>query len=308
MGGSGGYFSGTPDPEGFARKVRDAEQSVQDSTFVGDVNSFLNEMLSYFNDRDREGISSLIDTIKNDIEADLESSVQLLFAGSVAKSTYVDGLSDVDMLVCVNKDISDELTPGDLKAEFAETLRARFGHEVVKVGDLAVTLEQNGIIIQLLPVFRRGEGFALGTADGESWAAIAPQKFARKLTNVNQQLSNKLVPVIKLAKALLSELPTQRQFTGYHIEALAINAFRKYEGKLTSKEMLAHFFDRGSNLVTSPIVDSSGQSVHVDGYMGKADSLERRIAADTLSRFHRRILNANGANSLEAWHGLFGHE
>lgn len=306
MGGSGGYFSSSSDADELARKVRQAEQSTQDESYVGQVNEYLGSLLSAYNARDHEGTTRVLDEIKREIEADLDTTIRLLFGGSVAKRTYVDGLSDVDMLVCVDKSVSDSLSPSELKNEFAQTLIARFGRDAVEVGDLAVTLNHFGFKIQLLPAFRRGTEFAISSSDGTKWAKIAPQRFAQKLTKMNQQLSSKLVPTIKLAKALLAQLPPQRQLTGYHVEALAINAFRKYEGKLTTKDMLAHFFDRASSLVERPIVDSSGQSVHVDEYMGESGSLERRIAGDTMARFHRRIMNADGARSIEAWHGLFG--
>lgn len=55
-----------------------------------------------------------------------------------------------------------------------------------------------------------------------------------------------------------------------------------------------------------PIRDASGQSVHVDEYLGAANSLPRRIVADTLARIGRRIRNADGAKSVERWRELFG--
>ena len=68
--------------------------------------------------------------------------------------------------------------------------------------------------------------------------------------------------------------------------------------------MLRYFFQHAPTQVTKPIRDSSGQSVHVDEYLGAENSLERRIVADALGRIGRKIRNADGAISLERWKEL----
>ena len=68
--------------------------------------------------------------------------------------------------------------------------------------------------------------------------------------------------------------------------------------------MLRHFFEQvHQSHVTKLIRDSSGQSVHVDEYLGAENSLERRIVADALSRIGRKIRNADGAISLDQLEG-----
>jgi hypothetical protein len=118
-------------------------------------------------------------------------------------------------------------------------------------------------------------------------------------------MDGKLVPCIKLAKAIIATLPEQRQLTGYHTESLAIQVFKDYKGPKTSKAMLRHFFENAPGHVKEPIRDSSGQSVYVDEYLGEANSLGRRIAADALGRIARKIRNADGARSVERWRELF---
>lgn len=111
---------------------------------------------------------------------------------------------------------------------------------------------------------------------------------------------------MKLAKAIVSQLPEQQRLSGYHAEALAINVFRGYDGPRTPKAMLRYFFDKAQDHVKSPIKDSTGQSVRVDEYLGPENSLERRIVADALGRVARRLANADGAQSLEMWRQIVG--
>ena len=75
--------------------------------------------------------------------------------------------------------------------------------------------------------------------------------------------------------------------------------------RFARRSPIRHFFEKAPDHVKQPIKDSSGQSVHVDGYLGGANSLERRIVADALGRIGRKIRNADGASSSERWKELF---
>lgn len=53
-----------------------------------------------------------------------------------------------------------------------------------------------------------------------------PENFQMALSERNEQCGGKLVPTIKLAKAVIGSLPEKQRLTGYHVESLAIAAFR----------------------------------------------------------------------------------
>jgi len=312
MGGSGGggYFSGSLNPDRLIASVRSAEQEAAGQEFTSQVCGFLAEALSQFNNRDVEGTHSILDKVKQELSEEFEDTVGLMFGGSVAKHTYVDGLSDVDALVVLKEAVVEDDSPVKLLGLFAEKLRARFGRseDIVKEGQLAVTLKIGEKSIQLLPAMRSGEGFKISTPDGKHWSKINPHKFADKLTSANQALDGKLVPVIKLVKSINSTQPEQRQLTGYHIESMAINVFRGYDGPKNTKDMLQHFFTTAPGHCRKPIKDSTGQSVHVDEYLGEENSTQRLVVADALGRIGRRLANADGARSLEEWRSVLGIE
>ena len=87
---------------------------------------------------------------------------------------------------------------------------------------------------------------------------------------------------------------------------MAISAFREYPGPYVVEKMLPHLFKSMTELVRSPMRDSTGQSVHVDEYLGKADSEKRRELSHVLDRVARRMDNASAAASLERWNAIFG--
>lgn len=305
MGGSGGFFSGNVSPDELARRTREAEDRAQDEAFETEVGGFLASELAQFNDRDVEGIQSVFDSVKKDLESDIEGTVDLLYGGSISKHTYVDGLSDVDALVLMDRTELSGKDPAALQRLLADCLRGRYGKDAVYEGVLAVTVTLHDKTIQLLPALRDGKKFKIASYDGKGWSRIDPAGFAKALTKGNKAMDGKLVPCIKLVKAIVGTLPEKRRLTGYHAESLAIQVFKGYDGPKTPKAMARHFFERAPDHVKQPIKDSSGQSVHVDEYLGKANSLQRRIVADALGRIARKIRNADGARSLESWKDLF---
>lgn len=298
MGGGGGrsYFDTTGD----LGKLRDESvQRATDEALEGEVNALLGELLAAINDRDVDTVSSYIESITESLENVAEEVVTLLFGGSVAKHTYVDGLSDIDALVIMEE---TDQTPAAVIADFAAALRDNLELGTVEEGSLAVTVTYpDGTVIQLLPALRRGETYSIADASGQSWSTIRPDAFASKLTETNKAMVGRLVPMIKLAKSIIGDLPENRRVSGYHAESLAIQAFRDYEGPRTLKQILTHYFTTAAQLVTRPIQDSTGQSIHVDDDLGAAGSLERKLIADAFGRIGRRMQNAT---SVDQWQSI----
>lgn len=306
MAGSGGRYFPDYTPSEFREKVREADAEDRDEAFESNANQLMSDYLAQFNARDAAAINKVLEKIRTELSNFLEGTVDLLFGGSVAKHTYVDGLSDVDALLLLNANVAAEQSPAKIRQDCGQHLEGIFGKGNVKVGQLAVTVNAGDHEIQLLPAIRTGEHFKIGSANGTDWERIRPRVFAGKLTEANGRLGNKLVPMIKLAKAAIAQLPDQKKLSGYHVEALAVKVFEGYSGELTTRAMLKHFFDKAPGHLSQPIPDVTGQSDHVDGYLGEAGSLQRRVAADACGRIGRRMRNADSAKDLSLWRQLFG--
>jgi hypothetical protein len=241
---------------------------------------------------------------------ELDDSIISKFGGSVAKHTYVDGISDVDTLFVMKSSTKDFPSPKNLLSHMAQLISTRLGNGVtVSAGNLAVTVQyaNDGMEIQILPaVQEEGGKVKIAALDGLRWSNIAPLRFQEALTKRNQECSGKLVPVIKLAKGILATLPDAQKLSGYHVESLAIAAFRNYSGEMTTHAMLVEFFAQAKQLVKAPIRDSTGQSVNVDDYLGAGNSDERLRRSYVLERIEKRMRNANAASSLDSWRDIFG--
>lgn len=300
-GGGGGYFSDY-DRKELLGKLQETEEKSQDAGFETTVNAYLNDLLSQFNSPDRrKAVADYLEEIKQILSEDIEGTLPLNYGGSVAKHTYVDGLSDVDALVLLGKSDLANLSPNKVRDVFCEKLQERYPKLSVTTGILAVTIKFPDAEVQLLPAVKYRNGYRISDITGKDWSHIKPRKFSDKLTAVNQNNGSKVVPTIKLVKAVNSTMPENCQLKSYHIEALAVRIFENYQGVKTTKAMLTHFFRQVPKEVLNPLRDVTGQSDHVDAYLGVANSVYRRFVSDKLSLIGRKMQNADNARTLQAW-------
>jgi len=311
MGGSGGVFGGGYTPEKYKKIIEETREQTRDARFETEVNGLIGEMLADYQ-RKTEITTEHLDDIKEIIEEDIGGIFEMRFGGSVSKHTYVDGLSDVDVLVIIDKSELSDASP----QEVLNYIKMRLDHanlqniEDVRIGNLAVTVKfTDGEEIQLLPAVKRYEGYRIPGQNDDVWSnVIRPDKFATKLTQVNQNCGGKVVPVVKLAKDIIAQLPEDQQLSGYHIESLAIEVFKSYPSSNpnTPKAMLRYFFERAKEFVKFPIKDRTNQSIHVDDYLGKENSKQRLRIGYTLDRISKKMKNADEISSVEEWERIMG--
>lgn len=280
-------------------------------SYETDVNEKINEKLSAYNNRDTDNHRKHLEDIKQIIEADNEGSVELKFAGSVSKHTYVDGLSDVDILVLVNNSELADKSPQEIKQYIQSLLQNKLKKvEEIHTGNLAITVVfSDGTEIQLLPALKKGDGYRIQNEKDNSWSNVTrPDKFATKLTEINQTCGKKVIPVIKIVKSINSQLPEDQQLSGYHIESLAIKIFRNYptDAPWTTKTMLKYFFERATVEVKTPIRDSTQQSIHVDDDLGSENSPQRDKASYAFKKISDRIKKADADANVQEWDKILG--
>ncbi len=306
MGGSGGS-SFPSSPKELQAEIRNSELELAESSFGPELNEFLSNELAAINTRDVDRLNDCLDDIEDHLSDELDSSFKLRLGGSVEKHTYVDGLSDVDTLLVLKDDPYQ--TPNAILKHLTQVLSLRLADATVTHGRIALTITYaDGMEVQVIPAVKATGGLRVPAWQGNKWAEINPERFTAALTKRNEQCGGKLIPTIKLAKAISATLQEQHQLTGYHIESLAIAAFREYGGPRVLSAMLPHLFRRMPTLLLEPIKDRTGQSVHVDTYLGPKNSPARKDAAHVYERLGRRMENALASRSLELWQKLLGKD
>lgn len=311
MAGSGGSISSRRTPEQVENQMRRAEEQAFDAGFRTTLAEELEVLLGKFNDRNTGLVGQRVGELKDFISDELDSSIDSLYGGSVAKHTYVDGLSDIDTLFVLKAGHLDAESPSELLEKFSDLVSNKLGQTAdVSAGKIALTIAYpDGMEIQVLPALQGDDGrLKISSASSDTWSSISPRKFQEALTRRNQECGGKLVPTIKLAKAIIATLPEAQRLSGYHVESLAVAAFRNYNGLKTTGDMLIEFFSRAKTIVKSPIRDSTGQSVRVDGYLGAQDSADRIRRSVVLERIEKRMRSATISTSIPIWRSLFGND
>ena len=156
------------------------------------------------------------------------------------RGTNVTGLSDVDVLLIVNQSLMVNQPPASVIQQVQRTLSARLPNNHVRAGNLAVTVGySDGIEIQVLPAIRTSSGGVRIAEPGSTgWGSVVhPENFAGRLAEVNNANNGRVVQVIKLAKAMANCYISRpnRKLSGYHLESLAVSAFRNYRGPRTRR-------------------------------------------------------------------------
>jgi hypothetical protein len=311
MGGSGGSFPSNYDPKQVDDELSVSIDETRKAEFESTVSGFLNDLLTDINSRDTDKIQKRLEEIRKHLEKEIEDGTLILnFGGSVKKHTYVDGLSDIDSLVVLNNTELADKSPKQVQTFFLNKLKDSIKNiNSIEKGNMAVTVEfKDGMVIQLLPSIRTKTGIKIPSTNGSDWSDIInPAKFAQKLSSVNSALNRKVVPAIKLIKSLNSQFPEKRQMTGYHIESLAIEAFKNFtDPDPTTKKLVRRFFDIAVELVKTPIRDKTGQSIHVDGYLGPKNSDMRKGVSYQLEFMSRKMREADRISSTDLWKDIFG--
>lgn len=300
MGGSGGGFYPSK-PRDTSELIGQAKDDSFQKELESDINRYSQELLRNMNNRDIMKTEKYLEDIKKIVGDKIELD-GFLFGGSVAKHTYVDGLSDIDVLAIVNKEKWENKEPQFILRVMERYLRNKLtADKAISVtrGDLAVTINyRDGTQLQILPAIKSGQKILINDPKNKGWNETAPKRFMKRLSDMNSKLNNMLVPTIKLVKSIISKLPEQKQPSGYHIENLAVQVFANYKGSFTSKSMVQHFFNNAGNEVLKSIRDVTGQSKTVDSYLGKVNSAERKIIADGFASVSRKL---NALYTLEQW-------
>ena len=263
------------------------------------------ELLADYKRRDGNRVAQRLEEIRGALGRAGYGMVQTKFGGSVKRGTYVTGLSDVDALLIVNQTGLDTQPPSEAIEHVRRVIQSHFRDTDVTPGKLAVTIEfANGPELQILPAIRTSSnGIRIAEPGSSNWSNITRPE---KLIEVNNANGGRVVPVIKLTKAMADchvSRPS-RKISGYHIESLAIDAFSGYEGKLKTQIMLDHFLTYSMDAVMEPIADSTGQSRFVDEYLCNAGSALRERAKTYFGQIRGEVRRCNTRAQFNKLFGL----
>ena len=269
-----------------------------------DFNRRCEDLLARYNRRNNSHIRRRIDGLCEILRRD-GIVVQAIYGGSVSRGTDVNGISDVDILLVVNQSSLINQPSSRVINYVKETLESHLSGNPIGAGNLAVTVEySDGTEIQILPAIRtRTGGFRIARPGSTQWSnVVLPERFASRLADVNQRNDGRAVPTIQLAKVIADCFirNSSRKISGYHMEALAIEAFENYSGPQDPKSMLVHLFGNSITSVMTPIRDSTGQSTTVDEYLQGEGSRLRLRASTYFGQMRGNINSCSNASDFDS--------
>lgn len=264
-------------------------------------------LLAEYKRSDGQRVKNRLEDIRGALRRAGYETVQTMFGGSVKRGTYVSGLSDEDTLLIVNQTGLDTQSPSKAIKNVQKVIQGHFPNNHVVAGKFAVTVSfEKGPEIQILPAIRTNSNSIRIAQPGSSkWSkVIRPEIFADKLTKVNNSKGGRVIPVIKLSKAMAACFIKREnhKINGYHMESLAVDAFSNYNGAPNTRSMLIHFLRYSVRAVLTPIPDPTGQTKYADQSLGKPNSRERSTAS---SYFGQMRSNVESCKTRDEFNKLF---
>ena len=312
MGGGGGDGSQRYTESNIEETVRKIRDESRDQRFETEVNEYLYNILNELS-RDSRVTKEQLDLILNVLNEDDIGTFETRFGGSVSKHTYIEGLSDVDVLLLVNNTDFAGWSPSSIDYYIRNRLLLSNLNRIeqVTIGKLAVTVTlTDGHSFQFLPTIKTEDGYKIPNPDGKWSSVVRPKEFSEKLSEVNKLNNNNLISTIRLAKKIISNLPKDQQLSGYHIESMAVKIFKKKDSSIpcTNKKMIRSFFEKATDEIRRPIKDRTGQSYHVDDNLGAENSLRRIAISQTLNRIAKDMKYADDSGRVDKWKEIVNSE
>ncbi len=305
MGGSGGYsFERTSRRAWQPSNLESSLEQTRQQAAEAEVAAAFADALSEINQTDTEALNRHKNEILKALETAFEEAYDLRGGGSYTRHTYVNGLSDIDILFVLgpysSSKISNKNDPQAVLADMKERLRQRFPNTTITSGRMAVTIQfSDGLELQVLPAFRYRSGYRIPDPQGSGWTITRPHVFAKLLQERNAETEGKLLRCIKLAKRICANQGVE--IKSYHLENMAVKAFEHYSGSRSDEDMLRHLFNRGKVLAASRMRDITGQQAYVDHLTSQT---QRTMLSQQLAAIEREVAKADGDGN--AWRTLLG--
>lgn len=305
MGGSGGYsFERTSRRAWQPSNLESSLEQTRQQAAEAEVAAAFADALSEINQTDTEALNRHKNEILKALETAFEEAYDLRGGGSYTRHTYVNGLSDIDILFVLgpysSSKIPNKEDPQAVLDDMKERLRQRFPNTNITTGRMAVTIQfSDGLELQILPAFRYRSGYRIPDPQGSGWTITRPEIFAKLLQERNTEVGGKLLRCIKLAKRICDNRGVEVK--SYHLENMAVKAFEHYSGSRSDEDMLRHLFNQAKVLASTRMRDITGQQAYVDRLTSQT---QRTMLSQQLAAIEREIAKAEGDGS--AWRKLLG--
>jgi predicted nucleotidyltransferase len=262
------------------------------------------EILISVSDEKIQIIKDRIEEILKKFEKSDITIEDMSWEGSYSKKTYVEGLSDIDLLVSLG---TYSETSFEYKHDSKEALKRleglileRYPRTSTKIGKMAVTVTfSDGVELQFLPAFRYHSGYKIPDPESCGWITTYPKRFKQELVDLNRSLTWKLKPAIRLIKTLFEKKDVH--ISSYHLENLALRTLENYKGTNNYVDIINHILSGSKVKIFERMPDITEQSTCVDDYLGHRRGEERTRISMKISKIEESLKTLD----FNTWEALF---
>lgn len=245
--------------------------------------------------------------------------------GSYVKETQIKPPSDIDLFIVVNSDYfhrSGINTAKKLLDWFWNILKDTYPDSPLDADGEAVVVEfSDDIKMDVVPAFnKQGGGYLISNYNANTFISTNPKQYNDFLSSANQDLDNKLKPLIKMVKCW--NVNYGNILNSFHIEILALNCFidtikKQYITFDNYQEGLKIFFGEAQTIIDNPSYDPIMKD-RIDNYLDgnitiKQKSYNKRaVIKYFLQEHYKKIIKAirlqdtyYSKEAIEIWKELF---
>lgn len=239
----------------------------------------------------------------------LDGLRETFITGSLARSTAVRPLDDVDVFVVLDPRVhSRSTTPKATLRTLQKALKSALGSSAerrLQTRSIGVAFAGHDIRLDLVPAIPEDGGdYAIPDRERDAWIVSNPRRHKQRLDGADRAAGSKLRPLIRMAKiARQKHCP---KLGSYHLEAMACRAGlaqpRSFD--VGVRDLLTALADGVMQRIPDP--SGRGPAIHLE--LGVRQDFQRRLASarDTAIRALAYAEAGRLAKAHGQWRHLFG--
>lgn len=188
---------------------------------------------------------NVVDAIDKELYLHEEKSKLI---GSYDRNTLIRYLfeGDVDVMVILHhgKHEDWDCADGTINAldKFKSILDDSYPDTTKYRDENCITMEFSEFKLDVVPAFRFKDGsYSIPDSVKKRWVATDPFSFAEKITDINTNMKDVFIPLIKMVKGWNREVGYP--IRSFHLENIMYNRYKDYKDSYSYDSMLRYFFE-----------------------------------------------------------------
>lgn len=244
--------------------------------------------------------------------------IDTFLSGSYAKHTAIrptlyDKKRDVDIVVVTTYSKDDK--PSEILDELCETLSESDKYKTASVDGQAVTIEMEGIAIDVVPVIvdeEDDELYYVGDVSAEEWIKTDPKGHKEWATNVNKDHDSEFKPLVKVFKwwRKVNCLDGCNYPKGITLEKIVADNLGDTTLSTedlvisTMQNIIAAYKEEYVDIGINPVIDDPSAKIEGNDLLSGYSVKDFKAFIDKLSA-HIDLLNEEGVNN-DTWRKVLG--